>query len=72
MHPFYAWYWAAFALKHVAQVIVVGGEREVVHRLGFRAASTLEDAFEIAEQTVGKWPSVTHLRTPPLMLADVR
>ena len=25
-----------------------------------------------AEQTVGKWPSVTHLRTPPLMLADVR
>jgi len=44
----------------------------VVHRLGFKAASTLEDAFEIAEQTVGKWPSVTHLRTPPLMLADVR
>jgi len=72
VHPFYAWYWAAYALEYVGEVIVVGGERDVVHRLGFKAASTLEDAFEIAEQTVGKWPSVTHLRTPPLMLADVR
>jgi hypothetical protein len=53
-------------------VIVVGGERETVHRLGFKAASTLEDAFEIAEQTVGRHPSVTHLRTPPLLLAHVQ
>jgi Lactate racemase N-terminal domain len=72
VHPFYAWYWAAHALEHVAQVIVVGGERETVHRLGFRAASTLEDALEMAEDTVGRWPSITHLRTPPLMLCDVR
>jgi hypothetical protein len=52
-------------------VIVVGGERDAVHRLGFKCATTLEDAFEMAEQTVGRYPSVTHLRTPPLMLADV-
>jgi hypothetical protein len=71
VHPFYAWYWAAHALQHCADVIVVGGEREAVHRLGFKCATTLEDAFEIAEQTVGRHPSVTHLRTPPLMLADV-
>jgi lactate racemase len=71
VHPFYAWYWAAHALEHLGDVIVVGGEREAVHRLGFKCASTLEDAFEMAEQTVGRWPSVTHLRTPPLLLADV-
>jgi hypothetical protein len=52
-------------------VIVVGGERSTVHRLGFKAASSLEDAFEMAEQTVGRYPSVTHLRTPPLMLTEV-
>lgn len=71
VHPFYAWYWAAHALQHVAEVVVVGGERDVVHRLGFKAASSLEDALEIAEQTVGRWPSITHLRTPPLLLASV-
>lgn len=72
VHPFYAWYWAAHALQHVGDVIVVGGERDVVHRLGFKGASTLDDAFEMAEQTVGRYPSVTHLRTPPLLLAEVR
>jgi len=25
----------------------------------------------MAEDTVGKWPSITHLRTPPLLLASV-
>jgi hypothetical protein len=72
VHPFYAWYWAAHALEHIGQVIVVGGERETVHRLGFTAATTLQDAFEMAEHVVGRYPSVTHLRTPPLLLADVR
>jgi hypothetical protein len=71
VHPFYAWYWAAHALEYVGDVIVVGGERSVVHRLGFKAASTLEDALEMAEQTVGRYPSITHLRTPPLMLCEV-
>jgi lactate racemase len=72
VHPFYAWYWAAHALQHVADVIVVGGERDTVHHLGFKCATTLEDAFEMAQQTVGRYPSVTHLRLPPLFLADVR
>ena len=71
IHPHYAWIWAAHAMSYVGDVIVVGGERSTVHRLGFRCASTLEDAFEIATQTVGRYPSVTHLRLPPLFLADV-
>ena len=72
VHPFYAWYWAAHALQYAGDIVVVGGDRETVHRLGFKCASSLEDAFEIAEQTVGRYPSVTHIRTPPLMLADVK
>jgi hypothetical protein len=72
VHPFYAWYWAAHAMEYVGDVIVVGGERETVHHLGFKCASTLADALEMAEQTVGRHPSITHLRFPPLMLADVR
>jgi len=72
VHPFYAWYWAAHAMQHVGDVIVVGGEREAVHHLGFKCASTLADALEMAEQTVGRHPSLTHLRLPPLFVADVR
>jgi len=70
-HPFYAHYWGAHALEHAGAVIVVGGERETVHRLGFLCASTLDDALEMAEQTVGRYPSITHLRAPPLLLAEV-
>jgi hypothetical protein len=58
-------------MDHAGAIIIVGGDREVVHHLGFKAASTLEDAFEMAEQTVGRYPTVTHMRMPPIMLADV-
>ena len=71
IHPHYAWIWAAHAMDHAGDVIFVGADRDVVHRLGFKCASTLEDAFEMAEQTVGRYPSVTHLRTPPIMLCEV-
>src|SRR3982074_2432588 len=52
-------------------ITIVGGERDVVPRLGFKCATTLEDAFEMAEQTVGRHPSVTHMRMPPILLSDV-
>ncbi|MGH9124056.1 MAG: lactate racemase domain-containing protein, partial [Acidimicrobiales bacterium] len=35
VHPFYMWYWCAHALSHVSKVIVVGGERAAVRRMGF-------------------------------------
>jgi hypothetical protein len=71
VHPFYMWYWGAHALEHLGNVIVVGGQRHVAERLGFLAASTLDDALEMASQTVGRNPSVTHLHTPPMLVADV-
>ncbi|MDA8070811.1 MAG: lactate racemase domain-containing protein [Actinomycetota bacterium] len=72
VHPFYMWYWCAHALEHLGAVIVVGGHRPTVRRLGFRPASTLADALEMAADVVGPSPSITHLHAPPLMLADVQ
>lgn len=72
VHAFYMWYWASHAMDHVGDVIWVGGDRRVAARLGFRAASTLADALEMASGTVGTSPSITYLHNPPHLIADVR
>jgi lactate racemase len=72
VHPFYMWYWGCHGLAHAAKVIVVGGEPRSVRRLGFTAASTLQDALEMAEDVVGRHGTITHLHNPPLVMADVR
>jgi lactate racemase len=72
VHPFYMWYWGAHALDHLGDVIFVGGDRKAVRRMGFRSASTFQDALEMAGETVGSSPSVTYLHSPPLTLAEVR
>jgi hypothetical protein len=72
VHPFYMWYWCAHALQHLGGVIVVGGDRAAVRRLGFKPASTLADALEMAEDVVGREPTITHLHAPPILLAEVR
>jgi len=33
---------------------------------------TLDDAFEIASDAVGRAPTITHLHTPPVLVADVK
>jgi hypothetical protein len=71
VHAFYMWYWGAHALQHVGQVIIVGGDRKAVRRMGFKPASTLRDALEMAEDVVGRDPSVTHIHNPPIFISDV-
>jgi lactate racemase len=71
VHPFYMWYWCAHALDHLGAVIVVGGDRAAVRRLGFKPASSLNDALEMASDVVGPTPTLTHLHAPPLLMADV-
>jgi hypothetical protein len=71
VHPFYMWYWGAHALQHLGAVIVVGGDRRAVRRMGFKPASNLGDALEMAEDVVGPDPSITHLHAPPLLMANV-
>ncbi|HEX2314957.1 MAG TPA: lactate racemase domain-containing protein [Thermomonospora sp.] len=72
VHPFYMWYWGAHAREHLGDVICVGADRRTASRLGFRAATTLADALEMAGETVGRSPGVTYLHTPPMTMADVR
>jgi hypothetical protein len=66
------WYWGAHGMRHCGRVIIVGGDSTAVRRLGFAPASTLDDALEMAADVVGRTPTITHLHTPPLMIADVR
>jgi hypothetical protein len=72
VHPFYMWYWCAHALDHLGRVIVVGGDPAAVRRMGFSPATSLDDALEMASDVVGRSPSLTHVHTPPLLMADVR
>ena len=71
VHPFYMWYWGAHALQHLGAVIVVGGDPKAVRRMGFRPATSLRDALEMAEDVVGRDPSITHLHCPPVFMSDV-
>jgi hypothetical protein len=52
-------------------VIIVGGDPATVRRLGFRPASTLADALEMASDVVGPQPTVTYVKNPPLGMSDV-
>ncbi len=72
VHPFYAWYWGAHGQQHAGKVIIVGGDPATVRRLGFTPASTMDDAFEIASDVVGRSPSITHLHVPAVLVADVK
>jgi hypothetical protein len=71
VHPFYMWYWCAHALDHLAQVIIIGGEPRATKRMGFRSATTMRDALEMASDVVGPSPTLTHIHNPPILMADV-
>jgi hypothetical protein len=36
------------------------------------AASTMNDALEMASDVVGRTPTITHFHAPPILLADVK
>ena len=71
VHPFYMWYWCAHALEHLGQVIIIGGDPRAVRRMGFRSATTMRDALEMASDVVGSQPTITHIHNPPVLMADV-
>lgn len=72
VHPFYMWYWGAHAMDHLGEVIWVGANPKAVERMGFRSATTMRDALEMASGTVGRSPTITYLHSPPHVMADVR
>ena len=71
VHPFYMWYWCAHALDHLSQVIIIGGDPRATKRMGFRSATTMRDALEMASDVVGPSPTLTHIHNPPILMADV-
>jgi hypothetical protein len=59
-------------MEHLERVIVVGAKRrEVVERLGFEHADSLQQAWSMAGETLGDGYSITHLSIPPIFAAEV-
>ncbi|CAN5262965.1 hypothetical protein BH09ACT6_BH09ACT6_07510 [soil metagenome] len=71
LHPFHAWYSAAPAIDHLGEIIFVGGTLESTRRMGFKAASTLNDALEMASDSVGLSPSITYVHGAPVSISEV-
>jgi hypothetical protein len=67
-HPVLAWRDIRRAAAQLSSVIWVGADRASVARMGFRAASTLADALEIAAATAGSAPSIGYLHDPPTLM----
>jgi lactate racemase len=70
-HPFTVLYWAAHALDHVGDVILVGGDPMTTKRMGLKRADTVAEALQMAQDTVGPSPSTTYMHIPPLFLCEV-
>jgi lactate racemase len=71
VHPFTVLYWAAHALDHLGDVILVGGDPMTTKRMGLKRADTIAEALEIAQDTVGPNPSRTYMHIPPLFMCEV-
>jgi hypothetical protein len=70
-HPFTVLYWAAHALDHLGDVILVGGDPMSTERMGLKRADSIAEALEMAEDTVGPNPSRTYMHIPPLFICEV-
>lgn len=72
VHPFYMWYWGAYALKYLGKVIFVNPtSKEAAQRMGFATAPTLAEAIAMAKEVTGPSSSITHYHFPPIFMCDV-
>lgn len=72
VHPFFMWYWGQNGRRHLGKVIVAGAQDpRAAERMGWEAAANMEEALEMAASHVGHTPSITHLKVPPIQMADV-
>ena len=72
VHPFYAWYWTARALRHVGGVVIAGcDDPAVVERLGFRPAAGVEEGVALARSVLGADARVVVQLMPPVFSVDV-
>ncbi len=72
VHPLYAWYWGARALKNLGKVIIAGAKEPwVVRRMGFDNSKSIEEAINKAEELHGKDCTITYQRMPPIFVCEV-
>lgn len=72
VHPFYMWYWGDAGRAHVGRVIVAGAESpHTCQILGWEYATNLQEALDMAKDTVGPSPEITCLKSAPIMIAEV-
>ena len=74
-HPlavFHTWYEIRRATERVSDVIWVGADRETARILGQRAATTLDDALELARQITGGRDDATYLHGPGRICGEPR
>jgi len=72
VHPFFMWYWGWNGREQLGKVIVVGAEDpRTAEQMGWENARNMEEALDMAKSHVGHEPSITHLKVPPIQMADV-
>ena len=72
-HPFYMWYWGENGRQHIGQVIVVGADNEYVPKiLGYKTASSMNEALEMAKDQGPNNPEITLVHLPPIVMADMQ
>jgi lactate racemase len=71
-HPFNMWYWGEPGRRHAGKIIAAGAKNaHVPARLGWDRADSLTEAISQARSFVGPSPSITLMKWPPIVMADV-
>ncbi len=71
-HPFFMWYWGENGRNHVGKVILAGAKNAHVPAiLGWDRAESLTEAIAMARSFVGPSASMTLMKWPPIVMADV-
>jgi hypothetical protein len=71
-HPFNMWYWGEPGRQHAGKVIAAGAKNaHVPARMGWDRADSLTEAISQARSFVGPSPSITLMKWPPIVMADV-
>lgn len=72
VHPFYVYYWAGHAMKHLKKVYIAPTENDwVAERLGLTPVPSLDEAISLAKKESGEDSSCTFLPVLPIIAADL-
>jgi hypothetical protein len=71
-HPFFMWYWGENGRQHAGKVILAGAKNAHVPAImGWDRSESLTEAIAMARSFVGPSASITMMKWPPIVMADV-